>query len=126
MCHVPFTSVARQTRSLGFPPTDNEVRKFLTSGKVYNDRSTSESSYIRARYFLSALFYVAAETIKNIDAEYTPSEGDTKRAYQIEKFRKFMSEGQTMGSSGPQRVNFYHEVVEKAEVCRDCVLLNSF
>ncbi|KAH9030051.1 hypothetical protein EDB85DRAFT_1891783 [Lactarius pseudohatsudake] len=98
----------------GFPPADDGVREFLTSNQEYQGKSRSESSFIRAHYFLKALFCVTAETITKLDADYTPSEGGAKRTYRIDKFREFMSNGQTMGSSGIQRVNFYGEVVDKA------------
>ncbi|KAI9448548.1 hypothetical protein H4582DRAFT_2051978 [Lactarius indigo] len=99
----------------GFPPADDGVRDFLTSNQDYQGKSRSESSYMRAHYFLNALFCVTAETITKLDADYTPSKGGAKRTYHINKFRKFMSNGQTMGSSGFQRVNFYREVVDKAK-----------
>ncbi|KAH9009201.1 hypothetical protein EDB83DRAFT_2234923 [Lactarius deliciosus] len=88
------------------PPADDEVREFLTNNQEYQGRNISESSYMRAHYFLKALFCVTAETIAKLDA---PSEGGAKRTYHIDKFRIFMSYGQSMGSSGIQRVNFYHE-----------------
>ncbi|KAH9063738.1 hypothetical protein EDB83DRAFT_801916 [Lactarius deliciosus] len=99
----------------GFPPADDEVREFLTSNQVYQGKSKSESSYMRMQYFLKALFCVTAETITKLDVDYIPSEGSAKRTYHIDKFRIFMSYGQSMGSSGIQRVNFYHEVVDKAK-----------
>ncbi|KAI9445343.1 hypothetical protein H4582DRAFT_910849 [Lactarius indigo] len=99
----------------GFPPADDEVRDFLTSSRVYKNNNMGESSYMRACYFLEALFCIAAETITKIDAHYTPSEGNTKRTYRIKRFREIMSEGQIMGSSGLRRVEFYHDVVNRAE-----------
>ncbi|KAH9169716.1 hypothetical protein EDB89DRAFT_1908362 [Lactarius sanguifluus] len=64
-------------------PKDGGVCEFLTSGQEYNDRSTSKSSYMRSFYFLKTLFCVTMRTIKKINADYTPSEGDakTKRMY---------------------------------------------
>ncbi|KAH8991830.1 hypothetical protein EDB83DRAFT_2534946 [Lactarius deliciosus] len=102
----------RPKDSEGFPPADDEVREFLTNNQEYQGRNISESSYMRAHYFLKALFCVTVETIAKLDA---PSEGGAKRTYHIDKFRIFMSYGQSMGSSGIQRVNFYHEVVDKAK-----------
>ncbi|KAH9051513.1 hypothetical protein EDB87DRAFT_1541276, partial [Lactarius vividus] len=98
----------------GYPPADEEVREFLTSNREYQDKNRSESSYMRACCFLKALFYVTVETTTKIDAHYTPSEGGTKRMYQIKRFRQIMSEGQSMDSSRPKRVEFYHDVVSKA------------
>ncbi|KAH9174011.1 hypothetical protein EDB89DRAFT_2068265 [Lactarius sanguifluus] len=108
----PFHLHSLPNSLVRLPPADDEVREFLTNNQEYQGRNISESSYMRAHYFLKALFCVTAETITKLDA---PSEGGAKRTYHIDKFRIFMSYGQSMGSSGIQRVNFYHEVVDKAK-----------
>ncbi|KAH9172091.1 hypothetical protein EDB89DRAFT_2070070 [Lactarius sanguifluus] len=106
---IPSTCARRIAKA---SPTDDEVRKFLTNNQEYQGRNISKSSYMRAHYFLKALFCVTTETITKLDA---PSEGGAKRTYHIDKFRIFMSYGQSMGSSRIQRVNFYREVVDKAK-----------
>lgn len=104
---------------LGFPPADNQVRDFLTSTRCYGDKDINESSNIRARCFLKALFRTTTMTIAELDDQFTP----TKES-RVRKFREFMSEGQCMSSSGPKRINFYQAVVSAAsEVRRTCVFL---
>jgi len=110
-----------QTIPLGFPPPDNDVRDFL----MVVERSSKdpyEASSSRARCFIKALFRTTIATINAFEeAGHTPIEGSASTtANCIQKFRAFMSEGQTIHSSGPQRSEFYREVVKMAkEVCRD-------
>ena len=117
--HVYFTSTTYQTHLLGFPPPDDEVRDFLTSNQCYDEEEIKDSSYIRARRFLKALFETTVTTLADLgvpdEVDRTPSEGGASdRANVMTAFRIFMSEGQIMGSSGPKRRKYYHNVVSAA------------
>lgn len=70
----------------------------------------SQKVVSRMERFLIELFNKAAEILETTDW------GEPQN--KIERFRKYMSEGQSMDSAGPNRVTFYRDVVERADVCR--------
>ncbi|KAH9030052.1 hypothetical protein EDB85DRAFT_1891784 [Lactarius pseudohatsudake] len=49
---------------------------------------------------------VVLTRLTKMDADYTPSEGDTMTTHRIKKSREFVSEGQTMGSSRLKELTF--------------------
>jgi hypothetical protein len=90
---------------IGYPPPDNNVRNFLTRGIT-----TREEVEPLLRQFLIELFRKTAETLKSMDT--------TDPGTLISKFRDHMSKGQRMESVGDARLEFYQDVVDKAEeVC---------
>jgi len=120
--------MAFQTCLLGFPPADDQVREFLTHYQLRINKNAAETANIRARRFLKALFLKTAACIANLDvssrANRTRRRNHTSRKVDIiEKFREFMSEGQSMGTSGHKRREFYESVIVEAKVRRACISL---
>ena len=104
---ILFSIMANQTCFIGYPPADHTVRQFLTGG----GRKISDTLAMSLiHHFLLALFKVATKTVANM--------GSTK-SDRIRNFWHFMSEGQSMNSTGESRNKFYDEVIAQAQqVCR--------
>ena len=96
------------THHLGFPPPDEKVRDFLTPLNIH-DKDMENKSYNRACHFLYSLLIHTTKKIKELGGKSTD---------RIERFRQFMSEGQTFASVGDNRKKFYDEVVNQAEEVR--------
>ena len=106
---IPSTLMSWQTCLLGYPPPDNKVCDFLS--RIVPKENYLDKSYQRALSFLHALISITTKTISDIHD--TPNTPDL-----AEKFREYMSEGQSMSSSGPNRSGFYERVIqEAAKVC---------
>jgi hypothetical protein len=110
----------------GFPPADIAVRNFfISSGQGTakdNDEKAKDKlkdkSFPQVCYFLKVLFTVTLEMISKFNA--------TNEADRTTKFWEFMSEGQSMQSSGPKRSAFYHKMVDMATKVRcESVFFNS-
>ncbi|KAI9431358.1 hypothetical protein H4582DRAFT_2085210 [Lactarius indigo] len=89
----------------GFPPADDVIRDFLTHVDKKN-KSMHVLSLSQANHFFHALFLNTAEVVADFHVR--------SRAERIQHFRAFMSEGQSMSSSGPKRSRFYKDVITKA------------
>ncbi|KAH9052552.1 hypothetical protein EDB87DRAFT_1692195 [Lactarius vividus] len=89
----------------GFPPADDVVRDFLTHVDKKN-KNMHVLSLSRANHFFHALFLTTAEVVADFPVR--------SRAERIQRFRAFMSEDQSMSSSGPKRSRFYKDVITKA------------
>ncbi|KAH9176091.1 hypothetical protein EDB89DRAFT_1882102 [Lactarius sanguifluus] len=102
-----------------FPPADDTVRDFLTHVDKKN-KTMHVLSHSRANHFFHALFLTTAGVVAGFQV--------SNRAERIQYFRAFMSEGQSMSSSGPKRSQFYKDVIAKATKVRHTVLkfLNFF
>jgi len=99
-----LTFMAHQTPMIGYPPPDANVHEYL--GKMVY---AAPEIPVLIQHFLVELFKKTAETIKTMGT-------DTKA--RINNFRDYMSRGQKMGSVGNDRLNFYKDVVFRAEnVC---------
>jgi hypothetical protein len=108
-----------QTRLLGFPPADHDVRDFLTSIDP-NNPEMDQISFSRARHFLKALFCITERTIKELGG----GDGACERENRAHQFRTYMSDGQSMASSGRQRKEFYQEVIGMAKTVRRSSLMS--
>lgn len=108
-----FHGLSNSNSLLGFPLPDDDVREFLTSPLCYANQKIHESSYIRARRFLRALFGVTTTTLADLEPILDDGGGVTRKNI-ITKFREFMSEGQLMNSSGEKQRNFYQAIVDEA------------
>jgi hypothetical protein len=93
------------TRHLGFPPPDVAARNFLTMFDK-TDEEIEDTSYKRAWHFLRSLFLHTTKTISEL--------GGDESTDRIQRFRQYMSEGQTFDSAGDKRKKFYLEVVRQA------------
>jgi hypothetical protein len=102
------------THHLGFPPPDEKVRDFLTLFHMQGE-DMARKSYNRACNFLCSLLIHTKKKIEEL--------GDESKD-RIERFREFMSEGQTLHSVGDNRKKFYHEVVNQAEEVRRIFVIN--
>jgi len=103
---IPFSFMAHQTCVIGYPPADHTVRQFLTGG----GRKISDILAMSLiHHFLLALFEETAKTVTKM--------GSTK-SDRIRNFRYFMSEGQSMDSTGKNRNKFYDEVITRAQQVR--------
>ena len=117
VCHIFFTFVVHQTGPLGYPPANHAVRKFLAN--IDNDVDMDLLSYIRVQHFLNALFRVTLDTVASF--------GASSRVEQVQRFYEFMSDGQTMNSSGLKRSQFYEDVVSMAKsVCHTILKFFTF
>jgi hypothetical protein len=106
-----FTFKRLQTCLIGFPPSDDAVRDFITGGNNIG----YEDAKSLAQHFLIALFIKTAETIKRFGNE-------KDKATRIRDFRHFMSKDQRMHSVGSARREFYKGVVAHAQSVRNiCV-----
>ncbi|KAF8324798.1 hypothetical protein F5887DRAFT_1022029 [Amanita rubescens] len=101
--HFSIPINLRDEQSSGYPPADHEVRVFLTAG------GTEVQSYLRALYFIDALFQHTDQTLKK---EFDSPLGMEEVARQ---FRIRMTRGQTMNEHNEFRRQFYREVIEIAE-----------
>jgi hypothetical protein len=98
----------------GFPPGDYGVRRFLVHAPFTpNDAST------RARAFLISLFETTATIIPCLDnklrdiiSKLPPADRPTSNA---QKFRLFMTAGQSYTRHGAQRKTFYSDVIRRAK-----------
>ena len=95
----------QQTCLKGFPPADDNVSSYLTGAR------SPQSTLVLIKHFLIALFNETKEILKEEGMGLTPSE-------RIAKFREYMSKGQTMGSPGTNRVEFYDRVITEARRVR--------
>ncbi|KAM6504148.1 hypothetical protein JOM56_001091 [Amanita muscaria] len=95
----------------GFPPGDHVVSKFLV-----HDPFTPDDASHRAQAFLISLFETTAKTVPNLDRMLRGKSVDADRpTSNAQKFRLFMSHGQTYSQTGKLRRNFYHQVIRRAE-----------
>jgi hypothetical protein len=109
-----------QTRLLGFPPADHDVRDFLTS--IDSDNPEMDKiSFSRARHFLKALFVITKRTIIE---ELGDGDGACERENRIHQFRTYMSDEQSMDTSGSKRKSFYHDVINMAKTVRRTTLMS--
>ncbi|KAH9021391.1 hypothetical protein EDB85DRAFT_1895706 [Lactarius pseudohatsudake] len=92
-------SMVDQTRLIGYPPADREVREFLTR----NDSDSSALSLIK--HFLLVLFIKTKEALGCMG--FTKSD-------RIQEFRSYMLKDQSMQSPGKNRTDFYEGVVAQA------------
>ncbi|KAH9082104.1 hypothetical protein EDB83DRAFT_613711 [Lactarius deliciosus] len=95
----------RRSGASGFPPPDDVVRDLLTQ----RDPVGKNKTFGRSLYFLVALFQRAASVITN------DLKGASSRSERITQFREFMTTGQSMGSVGTKRLNFYKGIVDDVE-----------
>src|SRR5258708_25317217 len=91
----------QQTCLIGYPPADDNVRSYLTEPR------SPQSALVLIQHFLLALFNETKEILKGEGMGLTASE-------RIVKFREYMSKGQTIGSPGTNRVDFYDRVITDA------------
>jgi hypothetical protein len=103
------------TRVLGFPPADVAVRVFLTKYDS-NDPEIQQRSYSRACHSLLSLFVHTADLIVTLGAD--------NKDDRIVKFREHMSEGQTFVSVETSRLNFYVDVVKRAQEVRQILFFH--
>jgi hypothetical protein len=94
---------------LGFPPADVAVHVFLTKYDS-DDPEIQQKSYSRACHFLLSLFVHTADLVVTLGAD--------NKDDRIVKFREHMSKGQTFVTAGPDRLNFYANVVKRAQKVR--------
>src|SRR5262245_16785962 len=95
-------------RHTAFPPSDNELHKFLV------DEGDIETSYRRAYSFMVALFQETTRVVRELRMQSASDDDPTLP----EKFRLYMTEGQTMAQSNVNRRQFYENVVVKAKTVR--------
>ncbi|EDQ98420.1 uncharacterized protein LACBIDRAFT_335978 [Laccaria bicolor S238N-H82] len=100
-CFV-ITMNLRGTHTTGYPPADGALRDYLTSVTSKNE------AFDRADKFFEALFTHTLETLKQ--EEYEGCDYSNVAS----KFRKRMTEGQTMQSHNQYHKHFYEEVLYKA------------
>jgi hypothetical protein len=67
--------------------------------------------------FLIELLIKAAEILETAD-------WDKSKKIRVERFREYMSKGQSMDSAGPNRVAFYKDVVARARGVRRSVSIH--
>lgn len=98
---ITVTFRACWTCLIGYPPSDHNVRDYLTQGSI-------EAKEVKRRVetFLSALFKEAAKKLEGLDDCQCQST-------RIRKFREFMSDGQRMDKAGDKRVEFYDDVIKE-------------
>jgi hypothetical protein len=92
----------------GFPPSDKELHDFLV------DKGDIEASYRRAYSFMVALFRQTTRVVRELRAQSARDDDATL----AEKFRVYMTEGQTMAKANPNRQKFYEKVIVKAKTVR--------
>jgi len=97
-----MASMADQTHLIGYPPANPEVHDFLTSSGQVISHSLAISL---VQHFLLALFNKTKEAIGCM--------GTTKSS-QIQEFWNYMSQGQSMHSTGKNRSDFYKGVLALA------------
>ena len=105
--------MARHTHLLGYPPSDGAVGDCLTEcedDEWAEDMYASDMSFSQSHRFLFALFKRTASVI-TIDLKEARS-----RSERITKFRKFMTDGQSMRGVGEKRRNFYKGIVNDVAV----------
>ncbi|EDR02266.1 uncharacterized protein LACBIDRAFT_295447 [Laccaria bicolor S238N-H82] len=100
-CFV-ITMNLRGMHTTGYPPADGALRDYLTSVSSKNE------AFDRADKFFEALFTHTLETLKQ--EEYEGCDYSNVAS----KFRKRMTEGQTMQSHNQYHKQFYQEVIYKA------------
>ncbi|KIL64400.1 hypothetical protein M378DRAFT_163135 [Amanita muscaria Koide BX008] len=97
----------------GFPPGDYVVSKFLVHAPF-----TPDDASRRAQAFLISLFEITAKTVPDLDrvlggiiSKLVVADRPTSNA---QKFRLFMSHGQSYSQPGELRRKFYHQVIRRA------------
>lgn len=86
----------------GYPPADEELRDFLLESK------SPDEAYRLLHYFVVALFETSAQVVRGL-------RGLDSVSYEVlaARFRKHMTEGQTMRGAGEHRRQFYELVIER-------------
>ncbi|KZT22737.1 hypothetical protein NEOLEDRAFT_1137521 [Neolentinus lepideus HHB14362 ss-1] len=103
--HLVIPMNLRNSGSHGFPPPDHNVAYYLCTP------GGPEVLGIRMSDFLQALF---EQTLHVLETEFRRDVTETV----AEQFREYMTAGMTMGKHGASRINFYDEVLERAEKAR--------
>ncbi|KAF8637024.1 hypothetical protein AX17_003093 [Amanita inopinata Kibby_2008] len=93
----------------GFLPGDRGVLEFLN----YQPFSPVKA-YIRSHAFLIGLFHATFTVLCDFANNIAEESSEERRKILSAKFRKYMSDGQTFGRHGPNRVKFYTEVIQRA------------
>ncbi|KIL57882.1 hypothetical protein M378DRAFT_357000 [Amanita muscaria Koide BX008] len=103
-----------RTTGTGFPPADYVVSKFLVHAPF-----TPDDASRRAQAFLISLFEITAKTIPDLDRVLEPiiskmlaADRPTSNA---QKFRLFMTYGQSSSQPGRLRKYFYDKVIRRAK-----------
>jgi hypothetical protein len=108
----------------GFPASDSQVRDWFKS-----QDSTPEVSGVRSSAFITALLEKTLEVIKDPQAQIRdtisklPSLTETTKADALrdypdtipEQFQFFMTIGQKYSKQGDLRIQFYNEVIQRAD-----------
>ncbi|KAF5371045.1 hypothetical protein D9757_010297 [Collybiopsis confluens] len=100
----------RKPSAEGFPPSDPQVYNFLASDSVHELSKRDLDRQVEA--FMIALFEKCNEVIKRVLGDH-PGENwlETQAAMW---FRGKMTEGQSFGSQGAYRIQFYDDVIKNA------------
>ncbi|KAF8806794.1 hypothetical protein BYT27DRAFT_7233606 [Phlegmacium glaucopus] len=94
----------------GFPPGDAQVLDFLKP--VPFDQI---ESYKRSQAFLISLFKAAYEILEGIAKKIKGVSPEKRQELLSQKFREYMSAGQTFEKHGSNRVQFYNKVISQAK-----------
>ncbi|KAF5371032.1 hypothetical protein D9757_010301 [Collybiopsis confluens] len=104
------TGKSRTVDEFSFPPSDAQVYNFLASDSVHELAKRDLDRQVEA--FMIALFEKCNEVIKRVLGDH-PGESwlETQAAMW---FRGKMTEGQSFGSQGAYRIQFYDDVIKNA------------
>ncbi|THH14260.1 hypothetical protein EW146_g6062 [Bondarzewia mesenterica] len=106
--HLVIPMNLRSPHAEGFPAWDDSLYSYWSKEQEHPD-----VALMMSYAFLRALFLEAKKVVQSI---YEKNGADPSSL--PGHFRNFMTEGQTMQSQGQKRINFYQEVVRKAQDMR--------
>ncbi|KAF5341557.1 hypothetical protein D9757_014561 [Collybiopsis confluens] len=101
----------RKPSAEGFPPSDAQVYNFLASDSVHGLAKRDLDQQVEA--FMIALFEKCNEVIKRAVGDH-PGENWLETSKAAIWFREKMTEGQSFGSQGAYRIQFYDDVIKNA------------
>ncbi|KAF5366321.1 hypothetical protein D9757_012918 [Collybiopsis confluens] len=101
----------RKPSAEGFPPSDAQVYNFLASDSVHELAKRDMDQQVEA--FMIALFEKCNEVIKRAVGDH-PGENWLETSKAAIWFREKMTEGQSFGSQGAYRIQFYDDVIKNA------------
>ncbi|KLO17713.1 hypothetical protein SCHPADRAFT_936903 [Schizopora paradoxa] len=118
--HLAIPLCLRNANARGFPPSDNQVRDYLT-GKLAEERGGHHewATYIRVSAFLGTLFEKTSEVVQDILLELPDVDSLCSLALE---FRRRMTEDQGFDACNEFRQAFYNDVVKRALKLESLVL----
>jgi hypothetical protein len=103
----------------GYPPSDGEVRDYFVGWQGTPRDQSAHDAYKRSCAFLAAVFEVAGAYVKKLlDGETWPGIDLASAPSLAAKFRLLMTSNPTYEEHGPVRVEFYREVITRANEVR--------